>query len=309
MDISTRESVRQGGKTMALSAEAKLKKAQNRKQFLHAFLGRGIIVKICLVIALFFILVAIFAPIIAPCDPTETDPFNKFLSVGTKGHLLGTDRYGRDILSRLIYGARTSLTCSLLSSLWAAVVGSILGIIAGYYEGWFEKIIMRYVDIQLSIPALILSMTLAVILGQNMFAISIVLGIGAIPGYIRMAYSNVLSIKENDYVVASKLIGQKNWVIMYKHLFPNCFASLIVMFTMSLGTVIMVESSLAYLGVGLCEPTAAWGIMVNDGFSSLTTHPTVALLPGFCIMLVVVTFNVLGDALRDALDPKLRGKL
>ncbi len=294
---------------MALSAEAKLKNKENRKRFLKVFLGRGIIVKICLFIAVFFIFVAIFAPIIAPCDPTATDPFNKFLPVGTKGHLLGTDRYGRDILSRLIYGARTSLTCSLLSSLWAAVVGSALGIIAGYYEGWFEKIILRYVDIQLSIPALILSMTLAVILGQNMFAISIVLGIGAIPGYIRMAYSNVLSIKENDYVVASRLVGQKNWVIMCKHLFPNCFASLIVMFTMSLGTVIMVESSLAYLGVGLCEPVAAWGLMVNDGFSSLTSHPSVALLPGFCIMLIVVSFNVLGDSLRDALDPKLRGKL
>ncbi len=124
-----------------------------------------------------------------------------------------------------------------------------------------------------------------------------------------MAYSNVLSIKENDYVVASRLVGQKSWVIMLKHLFPNCFASLIVMFTMSLGTVIMVESSLAYLGVGLCEPIAAWGLMVNDGFASLTSHPSVALLPGFCIMLIVVSFNVLGDSLRDALDPKLRGKL
>lgn len=292
-----------------MTEEQKERRKKNIKQFIRIFFGRGVIVKICLFIALFFIFVAVFAPLIAPDDPTATNPMNRYLPIGSDGHLLGTDRYGRDVLSRLIYGARTSLTCSLLSSFWAAVVGSILGIIAGYYEGWIGKLILRYVDIQLSVPALILSMVLAVILGQNIIAISVVLGIGAIPGYIRMAYSNVLSIKENDYIMASKLIGQKNTKIMFKHLFPNCFASLIVIFTMSLGQVIMVESSLAYLGVGLSEPISAWGLMVNDGFSSLTSHPSVALLPGFCIMLIVVAFNVLGDALRDALDPKLRGKL
>lgn len=289
--------------------DLKLRKKKNMQQFFKIFFGRGIIVKVCLVVAIFFIFTAIFAPVIAPHDPTETDPMNRYLSVGSEGHLLGTDRYGRDVLSRLIYGARTSLTCSLFATLWSAVVGSTLGIIAGYYEGWLGKLILRYVDIQLSVPALILSMVLAVILGSNMVAISIVLGIGAIPGYIRMAYSNVLSIKENDYITATKLIGQKNSKIMFRHLFPNCFASLIVIFTMSLGQVIMVESSLAYLGVGLNEPLAAWGLMVNDGFASLMTHPSVALLPGFCIMAIVVAFNVLGDALRDALDPKLRGKL
>ncbi|MCF0238431.1 MAG: ABC transporter permease [Sphaerochaetaceae bacterium] len=290
-------------------AEIKLKQKQTRQQFFRVFFGRGLIVKICFAIAVFFIFIAIFAPILAPCDPIEVDAMNRYADPFTKGHLLGTDKYGRDMLSRLMYGAKTSLTCSLLSSLWAAVVGSALGIVAGYKEGWIGKLIMRYVDIQLSIPALILSMTLAVILGQNIIAIAVVLGIGAIPGYIRMAYSNVLSIKENDYVVACRLIGQNGFKIMFKHLLPNCFASLIVIFTMSLGTTIMVESSLAYLGVGLCEPVSAWGLMVSDGFGCLTTHPSVALLPGFCIMLIVVSFNVLGDGLRDALDPKLRGKL
>jgi peptide/nickel transport system permease protein len=289
--------------------DMKKKRKQNYKQFVRVFFGRGLITKVCFVVAVIFVFTAIFAPLLAPCNPVDTSPVNKFLPMFSKGHFFGTDRYGRDILSRLIYGTRTSLTCSLLSSLWAAIVGSSLGIVAGYYEGWLGKIIMRYVDIQLSIPALILSMTLAVILGQNIIAISIVLGIGAIPGYIRMAYSNVLSIKENDYIIACRLVGQNGFKIMFKHLLPNCFASLIVIFTMSLGTTIMVESSLAYLGVGLCEPVSAWGLMVSDGFSALRNHPTVALLPGFCIMLVVISFNVLGDGLRDALDPKLRGKL
>lgn len=287
----------------------KLKRKQSFNQFFRVFFGRGIIVKFCFAVAIVFIFVAIFAPLLAPHDPTEVDVMNRYAKMFSKGHLFGTDKYGRDLFSRILFGARTSLFCSLLSSLWAAIVGSTLGIIAGYHEGVVGKIIMRYVDIQLSIPALILAMTLAVVLGSNTFAIAIVLGIGAIPGYIRMAYSNVLSIKENDYIVACRLIGQNSFKIMFKHLLPNCFASLIVIFTMSLGTTIMVESSLAYLGVGLSEPMSAWGLMVSDGFGCLTTHPNVALIPGFCIMLVVVSFNVLGDGLRDALDPKLRGKL
>ena len=282
---------------------------QHFRQFSRVFFSRGLITKICFTIVSVFIFVAIFAPLLAPYSPTEIDPVNRFAPLFSEGHLLGTDRFGRDLLSRLIYGARTSMTCSLLSSLWASIVGSALGIIAGYFEGAAGKIIMRLVDAQLSIPALILSMTLAVILGQNIVAIAVVIGIGSIPGYTRMAYSGVLSLKENDFVVASRLMGQSKIMIMIKHLLPNCFASLIVIFTMSLGHAIMVESSLAYLGVGLCEPIAAWGIMVSDGFSVLTTHPSLALLPGFCIMLIVVAFNVLGDSLRDALDPKLRGKL
>ena len=291
------------------AATKKLKRKQSFQQFRRVFFGRGLIVRICFGVALIFIFTAIFAPLLAPYDPTEVDVMNRYAKMFSKGHVFGTDKYGRDLLSRIIYGARTSLTCSLLSTMWAAIVGSSLGILAGYKEGWIGKIIMRYVDIQLSIPAMILAMTLAVILGSNIFAISIVLGIGAVPGYIRMAYSNVLSIKENDYIVACRLVGQNSFKIMFKHLLPNCFASLIVIFTMSLGTTIMVESSLAYLGVGLCEPVSAWGLMVSDGFGCLTTHPNVALIPGFCIMLVVVSFNVLGDGLRDALDPKLRGKL
>lgn len=289
--------------------KVKSRKRLNFEQSVRVFFGRGLITKLSFVVVILFIFAAIFAEVIAPYSPTDVDLLNRNAPVFSEGHFLGTDRFGRDLLSRLIYGARTSMTCSLLSSLWACIVGSALGIIAGYFEGAVGKVIMRLIDAQLSVPALILSMTLAVILGQNIFAIAIVIGIGSIPGYTRMAYSNVLSLKENDFVVASRLMGQSKVLIMLKHLLPNCFASLIVIFTMSLGQAIMVESSLAYLGVGLCEPTAAWGIMVSDGFSVLTTHPTLALIPGFCIMLIVVAFNVLGDSLRDALDPKLRGKL
>ena len=286
-----------------------IRRRNSFRQFREVFFGRGAIVWISLFIVIMFAVLAVFAPLIAPYSPTSIDPLHAYAPMFTKGHFLGSDRYGRDVLSRLIYGARTSMTCSLLSSIWACIVGSALGILAGFYEGMTGKVITRLVDAQLSIPGLILSMTLAAILGQNIIAIAVVIGIGSIPGYVRMAYSSVLSLKENDFITASRLVGQRKLAIMARHLLPNCFAPLIVIFTMSLGQSIMIESSLAYLGVGLCEPTPAWGMMVSDGFHVLTTYPTLALLPGFCIMMIVVAFNVLGDGLRDALDPKLRGKL
>ena len=289
--------------------ETKERKKKRVKQFFRVFFGRGIITKISLVIISIFILTAIFAPLLAQYDPTKIDPINKYLGLFSEGHPLGTDRFGRDVLSRLIYGARTSLVCSLLSTMWASIVGSTLGIIAGYFQGVPEKIITRLMDAQLAVPGLILSMTLATIFGKSIFAIAIVIGIGSIPGYTRMAYSTVLTLKENDFVVASRLVGQSKFKIMFKHLLPNCFSSLIVIFTMSLGNAIMVESGLAYLGVGLSEPIPAWGIMVSDGFQVLSTYPSLALLPGFCVMLIVIAFNVLGDSLRDAMDPKLRGRL
>lgn len=285
------------------------KKKQKNKQMLRVFLGRGIIVNISVMIIVLFVFAAVFAPLLTPYTPTQQDLLCRHAKLFTEGHILGTDKFGRDVLTRLLYGARTSLTCSLLSSIWACIVGSLLGIVAGYFEGVTGRTIMGYMDAQLSIPPLILSMTLATILGKNILAIAVVIGIGSIPGYTRVAYSNVLSLKENDYIAASRLVGQSKWKIIMKHLLPNCFASLIVIFTMSLGHAIMVESSLAYLGVGLCEPVAAWGIMVSDGFAYLTSLPSLALLPGLCIMLLVVAFNVVGDGLRDALDPKLRGKL
>jgi ABC-type dipeptide/oligopeptide/nickel transport system permease subunit len=152
-------------------------------------------------------------------------------------------------------------------------------------------------------------MVLAMVLGQSIVAMSIVIGVGAIPGYTRMVYGMVLSLKNNDYVTAASLIGQRESLILFKHLLPNCFAPLIVVFTMSLGTAVMVEAGLAYLGVGIAAPTPAWGVMVSEGYKYLILHPRLAILPGLCVMLVVVAFNIVGDGLRDALDPRLRGKL
>ena len=280
----------------------------NVKQFFRVVYGRGIIAKLSFAIIIVFVFAALLAPILTPYTPYEQDLTQLFAKPSTE-HLLGTDNIGRDLLTRLLYGARISLVTSLLASIWGSLIGIILGLIAGYFEGFISSLIMRFIDAQLSIPSLILSMILAMVVGQNLLAISFVIGIGAIPAYTRMVYGMVLSLKNNDYITAAELIGQNDAQILIKHLLPNSFAPLIVLFTMSLGIAIMVEAGLAYLGVGISAPTPAWGVMVSEGYDYLILHPRLAILPGLCVMLVVVAFNIVGDGLRDALDPRLRGKL
>ena len=283
-------------------------KTESLKQFLRVFFGRGILVQLSLTIIFIFVFAALLAPVLTPYTPLEQDLTQMFANPSST-HWLGTDNIGRDFFTRLLYGAQISLVVSLLSSVWAGVVGIILGLIAGYFEGLASSIIMRVIDAQLSIPSLIFSMVLGMVIGQSIPGMAIAIGVGAIPSYTRMVYGMVLSLKNNDYVTAASLVGQSETKILLKHLLPNCFAPLIVIFTMSLGTAIMVEAGLAYLGVGIAAPTPAWGVMVSEGYKYLTQYPRLAILPGLCVMLVVVAFNIVGDGLRDALDPRLRGKL
>jgi ABC-type dipeptide/oligopeptide/nickel transport system permease subunit len=208
-----------------------------------------------------------------------------------------------------LYGARVSLVTGLLSSIWAAVVGTTIGLAAGYLGGWVNTAVMRLTDAMIAIPPIIFTMVLSTMVTGNLLGISIVIGVSIIPSYIRMVNGLVISLRENDYITAAVLIRQKKHVIMFRHLLPNCLASLIVTFTMNVGTAIMLESTLSYLGVGIIPPTPAWGVMVSEGYKYLFNQPLVAILPGICIMLVVIAFNIVGDALRDAMDPRLRGKL
>ncbi len=283
-------------------------KTDKMKQFFNVIFGRGIIVKISLAIIILFVLAALLAPILTPYTPYEQDLTQLFAKPSAE-HLLGTDNIGRDLLTRLLYGARISLVTSLFASIWGGLIGTTLGLIAGYFKGFASSVIMRIIDAQLSIPSLIMSMILAMLVGNSIFEISIVIGVGAIPAYTRVVYGMVLSLKNNDFITAASLVGQSDSKILIKHLLPNCFAPLIVLFTMSLGIAIMVEAGLAYLGVGIRLPTPAWGCMVSEGYKYLVLHPRLAILPGLCVMLVVVAFNIVGDGLRDALDPRLRGRL
>ncbi len=284
------------------------KKKSSARNMVRVFFSRGPIIKICTVIIVLFLFAALFAPVLTPYSETEQNLMNTFAPM-SKENLLGTDNFGRDLLTRLLYGARISLITSVLSSVMALCLGTLLGMVAGYFSGGIGQLIMRVTDAQLSIPPLILSMALATAIEGGVIGVSFVIGLSMIPTYTRMVNGLVLTLRENDYVVAGKLVGQNKWKILMKHLLPNCFPSIIVLFTMNLGTAIMQEASLSFLGIGITAPTPAWGSMVSEGYRYLFKCPTLAILPGICVLLIVIAFNIVGDGLRDALDPRLRGKL
>ncbi|MDD4012407.1 MAG: ABC transporter permease [Sphaerochaetaceae bacterium] len=289
-------------------AQEKQRKKETVKQFWRVFFGRGILSKVCFAILLAYIALAILTPILTPYTPYEQSLKDALQGVSAK-HWLGTDNLGRDLLTRTLYGARISLCTGLLSSCVALVVGASLGLIAGYSKGFVSGLIMRLVDAQLSIPGLILTMCLVSIFGGSILSVSVIIGITSLPGYIRMLYGQVLSLRENDYVIAAELVGQNTFEIMYKHLLPNVFPTVIVMFTGSVGAAVMIESGLAYLGIGITPPTPAWGTMVSEGYNYFMFKPMLALVPGIALMLLIISLNIVGDGLRDALDPRLKGKL
>ena len=276
--------------------------------FLRTFFSRGIIIKVSLVIVIIFLIGALFAPVISRYDPDRIDLHSTFLTA-SKEHWLGTDAQGRDVFTRVLYGARISLLASVFSCMLAAVLGMLLGLLAGYYEKTVATIILRYIDIQLSIPPLLFTIIIGMLVGHSLGGLIVAIAFGLIPGFTRMMYGLVLQVKGSDYIVALRLAKIPAWKIILKHLLPNCFPSMIVMFATNLGSAIMLESTLSFLGIGIQLPTASWGNMVSDGYKYIFTSPLLSLTPGICITLTVVAFNILGDGLRDALDPRLRGKL
>jgi peptide/nickel transport system permease protein len=276
-------------------------------RFRRVFLGRGLVIFGMIVIVI-FVLIAIFAPVIAPYDPFEPD-LSAALSQPNSQHWLGTDPLGRDTLTRILYGTRTSLFIGLVVVTIACCVGMLLGTIAGYYGGWTHTIIMRVIDALMSFPMILLALVIAALLGSGVKNVIIALSIAMMPGYARVMCGQVLSIKENDYVLAGHSVGAGNARIMLLHVVPNCLSPLIVMITMMLGGVVLAEAGLSFLGIGITPPTAAWGSMVNDGRQYLLTLPILSFAPGVALMLVVFAFNMVGDGLRDALDPRLRGTL
>lgn len=277
------------------------------RRFLRVFIGRAV-VKFGLVVIIIFILTAIFAPWLAPYGPNDQNILNA-LKQPSGEHLLGTDSLGRDTLSRVIYGSRTSLEVGLIVVAVSAIIGMALGLIAGYYGGWVYTIIMRMVDAFMAFPMLVLTLLIAAMLGQGMNNVIIALSVGLVPIYARLMCGQVITVKTNDYVMAGRSIGAGDLRMMLQHIFPNCLPPLIVMITMMLGATILAEASLSFLGIGIAPPTPAWGGMVNDGRNYLLELPVLSFAPGLAIMLVVFSFNMVGDGLRDALDPRLRGVL
>jgi peptide/nickel transport system permease protein/oligopeptide transport system permease protein len=278
-----------------------------RKRILRVFFGRKVSV-VGLVIILGLIFTAIFAPQIAPYDPFETNVAVKLASPGP-AHWLGTDALGRDTLSRIIYASRTSLQVAVGAVVFASVIGQFLGLIAAYYGAWRFHIIMRLMDGLMSIPNLIMALIISSVLGGGLNNVIIALGVGMVAGQCRMMCAQAMSVKQNDYILASRTTGISSMRMMFVHIFPNAFPPLLVMMTIQLGTAILAEAGLSFLGMGIRPPEAAWGSMINDGYKYLLTNPILSIAPGVAIMLVVFGFNMVGDGLRDALDPRLRGTL
>jgi ABC-type dipeptide/oligopeptide/nickel transport system permease subunit len=282
-------------------------RASEFRRFFRVFFSRGVVV-FGLVVILLLIITAAFAPLLAPYDPYKSDVTIR-LAKPSAEHWLGTDSIGRDTLSRIIYGSRTSLLVSIVALTLAAFVGMSLGLIAGYYGGLTFTVIMRVVDSLMSIPMMLLALTIGALMGGGLTNIIIALGVALVPVYARLMCGQVLSVKQNDYVMAARSTGAGSLSIMLSHILPNCWPPLIVLMTMQLGTTILAEAGLSFLGIGIMPPGASWGGLVNDGYKYLLQAPLLSFAPGIAIMLVVFSFNMVGDGLRDTLDPRLRGIL
>jgi peptide/nickel transport system permease protein len=277
------------------------------RRFYKVFFGRGLVV-FGMVVILLFIIAAVFAPWLAPYNPDQIDMSNTLLQPN-KDHWLGTDGLGRDTLSRTIYGTQTSLLIGFFVVILGSVAGMTLGLVAGYFGGWTYTVVMRLVDTLMAFPMLILALLIASLLGGGIRNIIMALAFTMIPAYARLMCGQVMSVKENDFILAGRSMGASHIRLMFRHLAPNCFPPLIVMMTMMLGTTILAEAGLSFIGIGVQPPTPTWGNMVNDGRLNLLTNPLLSFAPGVAIMLVVYAFNMIGDGLRDALDPQLRGVL
>lgn len=262
------------------------------------------------IILVLLIIPAIFANQIAPHEPTAGGIPNRYLppvwAGGTSEHILGTDRVGRDVLSRIIHGSRVSIAVSLIGISAGAFIGISLGMIAGYFGGKLDMIIMRVVDITLSIPSILFALVLASSIGAKFTTVLIVIAYILWAYYCRQVRGEVLSIRERDYIARAKVAGASTFRIITQHIFPNMVNTVIVLATLQMGFVILLEASLSFLGVGMQRPTPAWGLMVADGREVIILAWWVAMFPGIAIMLTVLSLNLLGDWLRDRLDPKLR---
>ncbi|MCA3594833.1 MAG: ABC transporter permease [Methylobacterium sp.] len=260
-----------------------------------------------LAVFLIVLLLAILAPWISPHDPVEQDVFSK-LKAPFDTYYLGTDYFGRDILSRLLYGARISLVIGIASTAIALVIGSAIGIIAGWYGGRLDIIVMQMMDMLLAFPSLILGLILVAMLGPSVTNIVIAIAITSIPSFARIARAPTIAIKEREFIDAGRSLGFSDARLMLRHVLPNIFPEILVMGSLWLASAIRTEASLAFVGLGVKPPIPTWGGMIREGFENILDSYWLVLAPSIAILLVVFALNILGDGLRDAIDPKLKGE-
>jgi peptide/nickel transport system permease protein len=258
-----------------------------------------------LAVVLFFVVVAVAAPLVAPYDPLKTD-WAAVRKPPTAAHLFGTDEIGRDVLSRIIYGARASLLAGVVSVCISLALGVPIGLLSGYVGRWVDGLLMRITDAMLACPFLILAIALAAFLGPNLTNAMIAIGISAMPAFIRLTRAQVMAAKVEDYVEAARAVGNPHRRIVLRHILPNIVAPVMVQATLAIAAAIIAEASLSFLGLGQQPPSPSWGSMLNSAQRFLINAPWMAVWPGLAIFLTVLSFNLLGDGLRDALDPRHR---
>lgn len=256
-------------------------------------------------IVLALILMAAFAPWLSPYDPLMID-LDVMTQAPSKAHWLGTDQFGRDLLTRILYGTRISLVIGIVPTLLSMTIGTSLGLIGGYYGGKVDMAIMRLCDIVLAFPSLLLAMAIMYTLGASLLNIFIALAAVGWAGTARVVRSQVLSLKEKEFVEAARAVGVRGSVIMVRHILPNCLPALIVLFTLGIPGAILSEASLSFLGVGAQPPTPSWGLIITSGKEFLFSAPWIAISPGVFILFTVLAFNFMGDGFRDALDPYMK---
>lgn len=246
---------------------------------------------------------ALLAPWIAPYDPNEQDPVAALMGPSAE-HWFGTDFFGRDVLSRVIWGARISLSVGFVATAIGVVVGTVIGVVAGYYGGWIDRLITAATDVMLSFPQLIMGLMLVAVLGPSLGNLILAIAVTAVPAFIRIARGSTLAMRQRDFVDACRALGYSDIRIMFGHILPNILDEVVVLASLWLATAIRTESTLAFIGLGVPPPTATWGSIVREGFDNLLDAPWLSIFPSLAILAVMIGLNLIGDGLRDATDPR-----
>lgn len=290
----------------ALGVEAQMEMVRRERKANSAWhkLSRNKMAVVGLVIVVAMVVMAIFAPLLAPHDPNYVDMTIPFLPPGSEGHLFGTDNYGRDLLSRCIYGARISIFVAVGGTIVGAIAGVLIGLVAGFFGGIVDSIIMRIADGMMSFPFVLLALILMTILGQGTFNVILAIGISNVPYFARVVRGQVHIVKKEEYCNAERVLGASSARILFLHILPNAISPIIVYFTLNVASAIISEAALSFLGMGIQPPTASWGNILSGGRTYLRTSPHIATISGLFILLTVIGFNLLGDGIRDVFDPK-----
>ena len=302
-----KDTARTPGERAALEAARRQLVREQRAVNLRRFLSNGLsVVGLCIVTLM--LLTALLAPVVT--GAMGLDPYSAVvrdrLKPPSAAHPFGTDNLGRDIFARVLYGARISMTVGLIAVSISCVTGCVLGAIAGYYGGMLDNVIMRASDILMAIPSILLNISIVAALGSGLQNVMIAIGISSIPGYCRIMRASILSLRDQEFVEASRAAGAGSFYIIYHHILPNCLAPLIVQATLRIGSAILSCASMSFIGLGIVPPTPEWGAMLSSGREFLRDAPHLTTFPGLAIMFAVFAMNLMGDGLRDALDPKLK---